>query len=59
MKIIRRRRVVEITGLSYSTIFRLERDGKFPARRRLGPNSVGWVEAEVLAWLRSRDRVGD
>lgn len=40
----------------YSTvqIWRLEKDGTFPRRVQLGPNRVGWVEAEVEAWLRQR-----
>lgn len=32
-------------------IGRLERDGKFPKRVRLGPHRVAWVEAEVVAKL--------
>ena len=35
-------------------IWRLEKAGTFPCRVQLGPNRVGWVEAEVEAWLRSR-----
>ena len=26
----------------------------FPKRVQLGPNRVGWVEAEVLEWLEAR-----
>jgi prophage regulatory protein len=54
MKVIRQKAVVEMTGLSRTTLWRLERQGNFPKRRRLGPNSVGWHEVEVLAWLESR-----
>lgn len=28
--------------------------GQFPKRVQLGPNRVGWVEAEVLDWLELR-----
>jgi prophage regulatory protein len=35
-------------------IWRLEKAGTFPRRINLGPNRVGWVEAEVEAWLRHR-----
>ena len=40
----------------YSTvqIWRLEKAGTFPRKVQLGPNRVGWVEAEVEAWLRKR-----
>jgi prophage regulatory protein len=55
--IIRRPDVLRLTGLSYSTIYRAMRAGKFPARIRLGENSVGWREADVLAWIDSREPV--
>lgn len=32
-------------------IDRLERDGKFPKRVRLGPGTVGWVEAELASFV--------
>ena len=35
-------------------IWRLEKAGTFPRRIQLGPNRVGWVEAEIEAWLRKR-----
>jgi prophage regulatory protein len=55
--ILRRHQVERLTGLSYSTIFRKERRGEFPARIRLGPNSVGYRESEVLAWIDTRERI--
>jgi prophage regulatory protein len=35
-------------------IWRLVRDGKFPAPVRLGENTIAWDEAEILAWLAAR-----
>ncbi|HEX2841420.1 helix-turn-helix transcriptional regulator [Hyphomicrobium sp.] len=35
-------------------IDRLEKKGLFPKRVQLGPCRVGWVEAEVQAWLEAR-----
>ena len=35
-------------------IGRKERADEFPGRVRLGANRVGWVEAEVEAWLNSK-----
>lgn len=43
-----------ITGLSRATRWRLERAGKFPKRRQLAPNSIGWLHSEVMNWLRER-----
>ena len=42
------------TGLSRSTIWRLERCGEFPKHRRLSANTVAWVEEEVDIWIRQR-----
>lgn len=44
-------------------IDRLERDGRFPKRVRLGPGTVGWVEAEIAefisAAMNARPSAGD
>lgn len=52
--VMRRPEVCRATGLSYSTIHRKEAADGFPKRRRLGPNSVGWLRTEVEAWIRDR-----
>jgi prophage regulatory protein len=46
--------VCERTGLSRSTLWRLERRGAFPPHRQISTNAVGWLEEEVNAWIRSR-----
>lgn len=47
------------TGLSDSTIERLEKAGLFPQRVRLNPygRSVGWNSDAVDEWLLSRPKV--
>lgn len=49
--------VRKATKLSRTTRWRLERAGKFPARRKLSANAVGWLRSEVEDWLASRQRV--
>ena len=39
------------TGLSRSTIYLRVSRGAFPAPVSLGGRAVGWIEAEVNAWL--------
>ena len=56
MKILRTPEVIELTGLSRVTLWRLERQGKFPTRLRLSANAIGWREDEVIEWLKSRPR---
>jgi prophage regulatory protein len=49
--------VRERTGLSRSTIWRLERRGEFPKHHRIAPNIVAWSELEVSRWI--DERLGD
>jgi len=54
MRILSKRQVRELVLYSPQHIARLEKAGQFPKRIRLGPNRVGWVEDDVLEWLRER-----
>ena len=57
MNVISLRQVVQLTNLSESTILRLEKDGKFPARQKLSVRRIGWLEEEVRSWILKRSRV--
>lgn len=50
-RIVRSKELHEITGLSRTTIWRLENKGKFPKRIPLGVHSVGWKLSEIKQWL--------
>ena len=54
MRILSKRQVKELVLYSPQHIARLEKAGSFPMRVQLGPNRVGWVEAEILDWLKER-----
>jgi prophage regulatory protein len=58
LRIIRRREVLEVTGLSRATLYRLLAEGLFPRPVRLTANGVGWRELEIRQWLESRQPVG-
>jgi prophage regulatory protein len=51
MRVLRKAEVLRITGLSASTIARLEERGKFPGRLRLGSHAVGWRAEEIEEWI--------
>jgi prophage regulatory protein len=55
-KLLRIRKVVDLTGISKSYIYNLCRKGQFPKPIELVPGgtSVAWVEAEVQEWIDSR-----
>ena len=52
--ILRRKQVESRTGLARSTIYQYIKDGVFPKPVQLGPRAVGWIEAEVSAWITER-----
>ena len=51
MRMLRLPDVCEVTGLSPTTVWRREKDGQFPRRRRLGANLVAWRSDEIEAWI--------
>jgi len=53
--IYRKPDVKRVTGLSESTIGRLEKSELFPKRKKLTTRLVGWNREEVDAWIDSRD----
>ena len=53
-KIKRRPEVEAKTGLSRSTIYEKMKSGTFPKPVKLGPRAVGWLDAEIDAWLEER-----
>ncbi len=53
-RVLRKKEMLHIVALSDPTVWRMEKDGKFPKRLRLGGNSCGWLESDVLAWLDAR-----
>ncbi len=50
--------VRERTGLSRTTIWRLERKGLFPPHLHISVNAVAWREDEIEAWMLSRATTG-
>ena len=40
-----------ITGLSRTTIWRLQKTGEFPRAVRISPGRIAWRASEVSAWL--------
>lgn len=42
------------TGLSRSTLYLYMARGEFPRAIQLGQHAVGWVEADVEAWIAER-----
>ena len=56
--ICRRPDVEKMVGLSRSTIYAMIAEGSFPKPIKLGKRAVGWREADLRAWLNSRQVEG-
>lgn len=53
-RLLRRRDVERITGVSRSSIYRLMQEGEFPRPVRVGPGAVRWKASDIEAWIESR-----
>ena len=52
--ILRLRDVKAVTGLSRSTIYARAARAEFPSQIKLGDRAVGWLEHEIVDWLRQQ-----
>ena len=57
MQILNVKDVSLITKLSRVTIWRLEKEGKFPPRIKISQKRIGWRKDEVAKWIEARSRV--
>ncbi|MCP3701360.1 MAG: AlpA family phage regulatory protein, partial [Alteromonas sp.] len=44
-------------GVSVSSINRLEREGKFPARRKIAEKAMGWLASDIEEWMQNLPKV--
>lgn len=51
VRILRLKTVLERTGLSRSTLYRMMNEGTFPRALRISARCSGWRECELEAWL--------
>ena len=52
--IYRRDETLAIVGLGDNTVRRMVERGEFPAPVQISPRAVGWLKADIQAWLDSR-----
>ncbi|WP_272691261.1 helix-turn-helix transcriptional regulator [Providencia sp. PROV132] len=61
IKILRLPAVIQQIGIARSTLYDWinpqspRYDPTFPKQKRLGRQSVGWIESEINNWLQSRE----
>jgi predicted DNA-binding transcriptional regulator AlpA len=59
VQLLTRREVVALIGRSPSSIYRDEKRGHFPARRRLPGGAARWRRDEIEQWLASLPTAAD
>lgn len=47
----------KLTGLCRTTRYLMEKEGKFPARRKLGGRAIGWLLSEINEWQQNQPKV--
>ena len=50
-RVLRTNELAARLGISRVTLWRWERQGLVPGKRRIGPNTVGWLESEIEEWF--------
>ena len=53
-RIVREPECRRVTGLSRTTRWNLERQGRFPKRIPMQVHAIGWLESELSAWIMER-----
>lgn len=52
VRLISKPEVLDRVGVTFPTIWKWMREGKFPRSRELG-GKVAWIESEIEAWIAS------
>lgn len=53
-RVLRKKEVQSITGLSNSALRDRMLRNEFPQKISLGARAVGWIDSEIYAWLNQR-----
>ena len=56
-RLIRLPEVLRLTGLSKSTIYRMQSENRFPQRVYCSERGVAWHLREIMDWISARDSV--
>lgn len=53
-RFLRLAQVIEVTGLTEPTIYRLMANSEFPKSIKIGPRATAWLESELAEWQQAR-----
>lgn len=54
-RIVRPRELSALLGISYSTVWRMQKRGDFPRPIQISTQAVGWRLADIEAWIAARE----
>jgi prophage regulatory protein len=54
IRVMRLPEVMRVTGIRRTLIYRLQAESRFPHSVKITDYAVGWLEAEVNAWIAER-----
>lgn len=54
LSIIRPSQLAEILSVNPVTIWRMEKRGELPPRKKISNRCVGWLESDIREWLENR-----
>ena len=54
-RLVRKPIVLDVTGLTNSTLYYFIKEGSFPPPVKLGKRTVAWKESEINEWINSRE----
>ncbi|EEC9575320.1 helix-turn-helix transcriptional regulator [Escherichia coli] len=53
-RLVREKERKEITSISRSQAWKLEREGNYSPRKTIGKKSCGWLLSDLLWWIQTR-----
>jgi prophage regulatory protein len=52
--VLRKKQVLAMVGLSASTVYTLQKEGKFPEPIRLSKKAQGWLGTDIENWVAAK-----
>ena len=59
IRFMRRREVLELLGLSHTTVYKMVDEGRFPRPLRIGPNTTRWRSDQVTEWMEAQMKAAE
>ncbi|WP_413284191.1 AlpA family transcriptional regulator [Vibrio sp. MA40-2] len=53
-RLMRLKEVIQVTGISRSSLYKYLNEGQFPPPVSLGARSIAWVDHEIQAWITTK-----